>query len=80
MAEESIVRGASLNYLKWYVSRKPNVSCPEQEPTYLLRDFYIIVINVGGYDRYCGVRPKQLDRQIWRDPDDQIVPSTQHDL
>jgi hypothetical protein len=34
----------------------------------------------GNPDRYCGARPEQLDRRIRSELDDQIVPSTQHDL
>ncbi|CRG92463.1 hypothetical protein PISL3812_09524 [Talaromyces islandicus] len=34
----------------------------------------------GNPDRYYGARPEQLDRQIRNKLDDQIVPSTQHDL
>jgi hypothetical protein len=34
----------------------------------------------GNPDRYYGARPEQLDRRIRSELDDQIVPSTQHDL
>jgi hypothetical protein len=34
----------------------------------------------GNPDRYHGARPEQLDRQIRIELNDQIIPSTQHDL